>query len=164
MKTFPLSITVSAVALAALLTACTPATSEKEQTPPSPEVIPSQASAALAPAALPLRQTVWGWQYTRQSDAQLASVTPARYTLTFLEEGRLAVTADCNRGGTAYRIQDDRMTFDLIAMTKMLCAADSLDRDFLDGLHAVERYRIDDKTLTLQLRQGSEMVFVPVQP
>ncbi|MDR2016503.1 MAG: META domain-containing protein [Burkholderiales bacterium] len=166
MKTFdfPLSTAVPAAALVALLTACTPATSEKEQTPPPPVASPSQASAVPAPAALPLQQTVWGWQYTRQSGAQLASVTPARYTLTFLEEGRLAVTADCNRGGTAYRIQDNQMTFELIAMTKMLCTADSLDRDFLDGLHAVERYRIDDKTLTLQLRQGGEMVFVPVQP
>jgi heat shock protein HslJ len=166
MKTFDFSLStaVSATALVALLAACTPATSEKEQTPLSPEVIPSQASAAPAPAALPLQQTVWGWQYTRQSGVQLASVTPARYTLTFLEEGRLAVTADCNRGGTAYRIQDDRMTFELIAMTKMLCPADSLDRDFLNGLHAVERYRINDKTLTLQLQQGAEMVFAPVRP
>ncbi|MCL2297987.1 MAG: META domain-containing protein [Proteobacteria bacterium] len=72
--------------------------------------------------------------------------------------------ADCNRGGTVYRIQDDLLTFEPIAMTKVLCPADSLDRNFLDGLRTVERYRIDDKTLTLQLRSGGEMVFAPVQP
>lgn len=76
----------------------------------------------------------------------------------------MSVVADCNRGGSIYRIQGDGLTFEPIAMTKMLCATDSLDRDFLDGLRAVERYRLDDKTLTLQLQQGGEMVFTPVAP
>jgi heat shock protein HslJ len=109
---------------------------------------------------------VWGWQYTLLN-TQLSTLQnggPGRYTLTFLEENRLAIVADCNRGGTVYRVQGDLLTFEPIAMTKMLCPADSLDRDFLDGLHAVERYRIDDKALTLQLRQGGEMVFAPLQP
>ncbi|MDR0769899.1 MAG: META domain-containing protein [Burkholderiales bacterium] len=159
MKTFNLPFLVAV--LTALLTACTPTVTEPASPPAQTG---TEISAAPVPTVLPLEQTVWGWQYTQQSGARLAPAAPARYTLTFREEGRLAVTADCNRGGTVYRIQDDRLTLELIALTKMLCPADSLDRDFLDGLHAVERYRIDDKALTLQLRQGGEMVFAPVQP
>lgn len=165
MKSFPLLSVVFAAALAALLTACTPATTEpapsSSQTGVTADAAPVTNTAIPVPAALPLQQTVWAWQYTRQSGAQLTSATPTRYTLTFREENRLAVVADCNRGGTVYRIQGDLLTFEPIALTKMMCPADSQDRDFLDGLHAVERYRIDDKTLTLQLRQGGEMVFAP---
>ncbi|MDR2173926.1 MAG: META domain-containing protein [Burkholderiales bacterium] len=163
MKTFPFF----AAMLAILLTACAPAATEKA---PASALTPSQAdsitSAALAPppVALPLHKTVWTWQYTRQSGTQLAPVAPAHYTLIFQEENRLSIAADCNRGGTVYRIQDDLLTLDLIAMTKMLCPAGSLDRDFLNGLHAVDRYRIDGRTLTLQLRSGGEMVFTPAQP
>ncbi len=160
MKSFDLIL--SAIVLAGLLSACAPASTEKEPASPAPVAPPTRA--ASAPAALPLQQTVWAWQYTRQSGARLAPATPSRYTLTFREEGRVSVVADCNRGGSIYRIQGDGLTFEPIAMTKMLCATDSLDRDFLDGLRAVERYRLDDKTLTLQLQQGGEMVFTPVAP
>ncbi|MDR0250418.1 MAG: META domain-containing protein [Burkholderiales bacterium] len=166
MKPFPLFAAVSIAVLATLLMACTPASTEKEPTPSSSQADSiSITSAAPVSATLSLQQTLWGWQYTtRQNGAQLVSGAPDRYTLTFREENRLAVVADCNRGGTVYRAQGDLLTFEPIALTKMLCPADSLDRDFLDGLHAVERYRIDDKMLTLQLRQGGEMVFAPMKP
>ncbi|MCL2310245.1 MAG: META domain-containing protein [Proteobacteria bacterium] len=155
-----LDLAFPAVALAVLLTACTPAAVE-ETSPP----LPSQVGSAVpAPVALPLQQTVWAWQYTQLNGVRLAPITPLRYTLTFHEENRVAVVADCNRGGTVYRTQGNQLSFDQIAMTKILCPADSSDRDFFDGLHAVEHYRIDDKTLTLQLRSGGEMVFAPAQP
>jgi len=152
-----------AIALAALLTACAP-TLTTQNTQPAAEPPPAPTVQADSAAPVTLQKTIWGWQNTQQSGAWFAPANPARYTLIFREENRLAVAADCNRGGTVYHLDGDHLTFDLIAMTKMLCPADSLDRDFLDALQAVERYRIDDKTLILQLRQGGKMVFAPIQP
>ncbi|MCL2871679.1 MAG: META domain-containing protein [Betaproteobacteria bacterium] len=152
-----------AIVLAALLTAC--AQTIPQETIAEPAPAPQTQVGNAAPASpVTLQKIVWAWQNTQQSGAWFAPANPARYTLIFREENRVAVAADCNRGGTVYHLDGDRLTFDPIAMTKMLCSADSLDRGFLDALHAVDHYRIDDNTLTLQLRQGGQMVFAPIQP
>jgi heat shock protein HslJ len=167
MKSSGFPTLVFTASLATLLTACAPAVTEKEPTPALPQAAAAPTLAASASAAnsatLPLRQTVWAWQNTQKSGAWFAPAVPARYTLIFREENRLGVVADCNRGGTVYHVEGNRLTFEPIALTKMLCPADSLDRDFLDGLNAVEGYRLGDKTLKLQLRQGGEMLFMPAQ-
>ena len=106
--------------------------------------------------------TLWQWQDTQTGAAPaVATAAPERYTLSFQPGGRANIRADCNRGSASYDVDNARMNFGAIALTRMMCPAGSQDTEFLRALTQVTGYGIDRGDLVLALSGGASMRFRP---
>ena len=115
--------------------------------------------------SLPLG-VVWSWQMTQMSDG--AVIVPdgrERYTLEFRPGGTVSVRADCNRGSATYVRSGSTLGIGPVALTRMACAADTRDAEFLKGLGAVSGHLIrgNDLVLTFKVDSGS-MQFTSSRP
>ncbi len=82
-------------------------------------------------------------------------------SLVFLEEGRLAGNATCNRILGNYKISDRRIDIDSAGTTMMSCpeALMRQERVLLEMLPRVQSYRIDaTNALILETRDGQRIV------
>ncbi len=59
--------------------------------------------------------------------AAIAVPDPARYTLQFLDGGRVSVRADCNTCGGSYVLAGTALSIGTLACTRAFCGAASLD-------------------------------------
>lgn len=135
------------------LVACSAAPSSRSSSlpPVTPIMIPPPMVTAGAPT---LAGPVWQWQAPQAG----ASFAPERYTLQFMDDGRVLVRADCNRGSGRYTADaSGRLTLTPVALTKMGCPAGSLDTAFVRALGEVQAYRIEGEALRLTLRDGGSM-------
>jgi len=132
-------------------------------------VLPGLVNAPPPPMAaedsLPLG-VVWSWQMTQMSDG--AVIVPdgrERYTLEFRPGGTVSVRADCNRGSATYVRSGSTLGIGPVALTRMACAADTRDAEFLKGLGAVSGHLIrgNDLVLTFKVDSGS-MQFTSLRP
>jgi heat shock protein HslJ len=121
---------------------------------------------AMAMEANPLVGVVWQWQNTIMSnDATFTPVDPARYTLTFLLDGKVQAQLDCNTGHGAYTLTGNQLTLGPLASTRKACPTDSLDSVFGQQLSQVGSYLMDGGNLVLLLQVDSgSMVFAPTDP
>ena len=95
----------------------------------------------------------WKWQGTVLHDeSRIEPEDSAQYTLEFKENGSLAVQVDCNRGAGSYHASDGNLNLDIKLLTKVACAPESLDREYLKDLNSVGDYAIEDGALVLKLR------------
>ena len=136
------------VALAAVLAAC--ATSE------GGPILPGAINAPPPPIAAPgdsvLTNTVWTWLGTQRTDgSRIVNDAPERYALMFAPGGKVEVRADCNRGSGSYLVTGNQLSFGPIALTKMMCPADSRDNEFLRELGAVVAQGMSGNDLVLTL-------------
>jgi heat shock protein HslJ len=100
--------------------------------------------------------TTWYWRRTSMNDdAQFVPADPRRYTIQFLEGGRIAVLADCNRGTGTYVLEGRTIEISRLAMTRAACASGSLDSRFLAGLAQAASYSVREGILVLELRVDS---------
>jgi heat shock protein HslJ len=98
----------------------------------------------------------WYWRRTSMNDdAQFVPNDPRRYTVQFVEGGRLAVLADCNRGTGTYTLEGRTIEISRLATTRMACPAGSLDARFLGGLNEVSSYSVQAGILLLELKHHS---------
>lgn len=74
---------------------------------------------------------------------------PAEYTLRFDSDGRVAVRADCNRGGGSWTTDGATLTFGPLAMTRAMCPPGSLHDRFVAELAHVRSYRLEEGRLLL---------------
>ncbi len=122
----------------------TPAVEQPTAEPPSAET------------ATGLTGVVWQWTEF-QDTAELNNLivpNPANYTLQFNEDGSLNLVADCNTGSTTYVLDGNVLTINMntIAITRAMCAEDSLDTQFLAFLNDVRTMVItEDGQLVLNL-------------
>lgn len=122
------------------------------------------AGGAVALSPFPLVGTVWAWHATMRDDGIRAAVeSPERYTIELLPDGAVRVQADCNRGGGRYEAADVDLRFGPIATTKRGCPAGSRDREFLEALSRIDRYRFEGIELVLASADGPRtMRFQPL--
>ncbi len=87
----------------------------------------------------------------------------ATYDLTFLEEGRAAITADCNRGsGTWNSASPGQLEFGPIAATRAMCPPGSFSDSYLAQFEWARTYVIEDDHLFLAtMADGSILEFAP---
>ena len=87
-----------------------------------------------------------------------------KYRLTFGDDGRVMVVADCNRGTGSYTSQSaGQLTFGPIATTKMACPEGSIDGIFLAQFEWVRSYVLENGNLYLAtMADGSIIEFEPV--
>lgn len=81
---------------------------------------------------------------------------PAKYTVTFGDDGRAAFQVDCNRGSSTWQFSSaapdsGSLTFGPIALTRMFCPQPSADTQVAAALGRVRSYLIQDGKLHLSL-------------
>ena len=109
----------------------------------------SRGSLTLHPA---LTAVVWEWrEFMGMDDSLLAPDDPAKYTLEFLEDGKLAVRADCNRATGTYTGDGASLELNAGAMTRAMCPPDSLSDRFVRDLGDVRSHVFRDGNLYLAL-------------
>jgi heat shock protein HslJ len=102
--------------------------------------------------AASLTGVVWQWQVFRGGDnTEVAPDDPSRYAVQFMDDGTVAVLADCNRGRGIYTAEDGRIVITQIATTRMACPAGSLDTEFLRYLEGAVTYTFREGKLYLDL-------------
>ncbi len=107
------------------------------------------------------------WQLVRFAGADGARPDdPQRYTIAFGADGRVAVRADCNRGGGTWsQPATGQVALGPIATTRMGCPPGSQGDRFLRDLGSGGAYRISDGTLELASGPGgSGLLLQPAQP
>jgi len=99
---------------------------------------------------------VWYWQGSWMGDgSQIVPDDPARYTVQFSRDGRVAVRADCNRGAGTYERRGQALTVSVRAQTLAACRSGSLERRYLTQLNAVDRLSWPGDLLVLGLKDDS---------
>jgi heat shock protein HslJ len=80
----------------------------------------------------------------------------ANYTITFEDDGKAAIKADCNTVAAEYTTgADNAITITLGAGTLMACPEGSMDQQFTMALSTATRYEISGSTLKLTNPNGS---------
>jgi len=114
----------------------------------------------IAPDSNDLVGAVWLWQGTQQGGAPAVAPQGAdRYTLAFQGGGRVNLRADCNRGTGPYEINGATMKMGPFALTKMMCAEGSRDREFLLDLERAATFGVARGQLAVTLANGNVMRF-----
>lgn len=122
------------------------------------------AGCASASASDPLTGTTW--QLTSiesMAPAEQAGTDigdPAKYTVSFGEDGHAAFQVDCNRGNSTWQAEpaaadSGSLTFGPIATTRMFCPQPSADAQVTAALSRVRSYLISDGQLHLSLEADS---------
>jgi para-nitrobenzyl esterase len=110
-------------------------------------------------------EATWEWVSFITPVEQIVTDAPERYTIRFERAGRLAVRADCNRGGAPYSVPADRrITFQPIALTRMMCPSGSLSDRFARELGRATSYFLRDGELYLELPVDSGTLRFRRQP
>lgn len=154
-----------ALVFAASGAGCATGTTAVPATPAGPASAPA---ASPRPAAAPaLIGTTWAWRTTIMSDDQrFEPATPARYTVTFGADGRMAVQADCNRGSGGYELDEAqrRIRTSPLAVTRALCPAGTLDTVFAQQLSRIQGWLFQGPELVLTLSYDSGSMFFEAAP
>jgi len=155
-----LASTVATLAFAATIVGCATGTGAVPAKPADQATAPA---ASPRPAAAPaLIGTTWAWQKTIMSDdKRFAPGAPARYTVTFGADGRMAVQADCNRGAGGYELDEAqrRIRTGPMALTRAMCPEGSLDTVFAQQLSRIQGWLFEGPGLVLTLDYDSGSMF-----
>ena len=99
-----------------------------------------------------LTAVVWEWREFRGGDdSVVAPDHPEHYTLTFLDDGKLAVRADCNRASGDFTVDGSSLELNAAAMTRAMCSPKSLSERFVRDLGDVRSHVFRDGNLYLAL-------------
>ena len=99
-----------------------------------------------------LTGVVWEWQGFQGGDgSEVVPDDPARYTILFLQDGSVAVQADCNRGTGSYTVDGSQIAIDEIVTTLIGCPSGSLGPQFLGYLAEAVSFVVRDGGLHLSL-------------
>ena len=125
---------------------------------PAPAAAPTKAPApAVAPTAAPakgatqLTNTLWKW--VRFIDPVEASdvPNPDKYTVVFRTDGKVEITADCNKVGGTYKAVGSRIQIQLGPSTMAACPPGSLSDQFIKNLGFATLYFMEDGYLYLEM-------------
>lgn len=94
------------------------------------------------------------WQWYAYSDPVVGQTdvpNPAAYTITFNEDGTLALLADCNSGGGVYTLNGSNINIGITQLTSAACPPGSLGNRFASLLNDVTLYSFLSGDLLLEL-------------
>ena len=99
-----------------------------------------------------LTAVVWEWQeFVGGDGAVVTPDDPAHYAITFLDEGKVAIQADCNRAFGSWSADDARIDITVGGVTKMACPEGSQMDRFLRDLDDAGSHVFRDGHLFLAL-------------
>ncbi len=136
--------------------------------PAAEPVVPTEvpAGASVAPAAPEFVGATWNWEeFIDNAGGQTVKVAdPASYTVTFAEDGTVAMKADCNQAAGTFTLDGSNLTVTVGPVTLAMCSAESLGEQFLVNLTSVATAAVQDGKLLLELMaDGGTMVFAPAK-
>ena len=99
--------------------------------------------------------TTWQWESTITPVEKITVPAPERYTIFLQADGKAQMRFDCNRGGGGFNISPGKLSFGPLMSSRMACAPDSLDSDFIRDLQRVASFFVDNGTLYLELPYDS---------
>lgn len=151
------------VSESAVVTATTTISATQVVTAPA-EAAATPAEAAAGPTeaqvmgANPLVGVVWEWAALLKTRPAVQSVVPdpASYTLSFSDDGQVAIKADCNNATGTYTLADDQVVITVGGVTRAACPPGSLGDLMLTSLSKVGSYMIDGGDLVLRLAGGGD--------
>lgn len=123
---------------------------------------PATPTADQVMGANPLVGVVWEWAALLKTKPASQSVVPdpASYALSFADDGKMVIKADCNNAMGTYTLADDQLTITVGGVTRMACPPGSLGDLMLNSLAKVGSYMIDSGDLVLRLPDsGDSMLF-----
>jgi heat shock protein HslJ len=95
---------------------------------------------------------VWEWQeFAGGNDEIIRTENPADYTLTFLDDDKLAIQADCNRAMGTYEAEGPTLDLRVGGVTRVMCPPGSLMAGFLRDLGEVSSHVFREGHLYLAL-------------
>jgi len=105
-------------------------------------------------------ERTWQWESTQTVVEKISPKDPSRYTIRLKGEDRLQARFDCNSGGGSYQISAGKLSFGPMFATRMACAPESLDMQFMRDLGRVDSFYVEGDRLYLQLNEnGGRMRF-----
>ncbi len=102
------------------------------------------------------------WQWVSFTDPLEAYEveSPESYTLTFNEDGTVAIVADCNNASGSYTDEDGALTIEIGPMTVAACAPDSRSDEYVGLLGSAARYFFEQGFFYIDLfADGGTMAF-----
>jgi heat shock protein HslJ len=102
----------------------------------------------------------WAWQYTRSADDH--RVTPKKvgdYTLLLDQNNAVSLKVDCNRARGTYKLEGNRLQFDIGIMTRAMCPDPEMDNSFVSDINKIENYSIENGLLILTLKNKEGVMF-----
>ena len=119
---------------------------------PAKPVTPTVAPAAAAPAAkAQLTNTLWKW-VRFVSPVEVKEIDNSdKYTVVFQTDGKVNITADCNKVSGTYKTVGSRIQIQLGPSTMAACPPGSLSDQFLIGLGGAALYFMDDGNLFIEM-------------
>ena len=99
----------------------------------------------------------WRLRSIQQADQAVTTVPePARFTVRFEADGRLAVRADCNSCGGPYRLDEDVLSTGPLACTRAFCITTApLDTVFVTLLDGASTVHVSGDRLTVSSSRGT---------
>jgi|KBSMisStaDraftv2_1062788.scaffolds.fasta_scaffold758794_1 heat shock protein HslJ len=92
---------------------------------------------------------------TRADSTTVSVAEPDRFTVQFLDDNRIAVRADCNRGAGSFSANGNAVTVGPMAVTKAYCGSDSIDNEFLSLLEGTNVATVSSTSVVLTSARGS---------
>jgi heat shock protein HslJ len=115
-------------------------------------VLIATSAQAVPPMPPELARTTWRWVSLTTPEETLSIAEPERYILRFLDSGRVALRADCNRGaGSVVFPEPGAIRFGALAITRAMCQAGSLGDRFAREVGRAMRWAVHGGELRLEI-------------
>lgn len=121
---------------------------EATQPPPTTDPMPSDSLVGVP----------WQWAST---DGQ-ETPNPQNYIVEFMDDGMVAVKADCNNASGSYTIAAQNITIMMGPMTMAACPEGSLSDQFVANLGQVRTWQVENGTMSLGMEGAGTMQFTAV--
>jgi C-terminal processing protease CtpA/Prc len=122
------------------------------------------AEASAGRTAERLTATTWRWSATLDASQQVSAIdAPGDYTISFAEDGSIAITADCNQASGTYTRDGAALTISLGPTTAAECGPESRSAELLAYLGTVNGSAFDNDNLFLLL-QNSDLLALQFEP
>ncbi|MBE9060393.1 YbaY family lipoprotein [cf. Phormidesmis sp. LEGE 11477] len=107
--------------------------------------------------------TVWQLEQIRyNNDTQVVTDNPSNYTIEFMDDGQLAIGADCNQAMGSFTEDSSSLSVELGPTTLAACGPESVASDYLQGLQNAVIYFFQDGKLFIDLQADTgTMQFSP---
>ena len=140
---------------------------------PSEEATPTESPDSQVPAEAGPPLTVdqltgilWQWQDLLETEPAAQSVVPnpEDYNIVFLDDGAMAIQADCNNVSASYLLDSGQLRIILGPSTMAFCGEESLDAQFLNLLSKTTSGSVEEDRLKLYTSEGATMGFNDAGP
>jgi len=158
------AVTATATALPTPTRTVTPTRTITPTLAASPVPTPTPTPVAIRPTGQ-ITNILWQWTRFVTPLETIEIQNPARYAVVFKPDGKVEITADCNKATGMYRLEGARLQVQVGATMRAACGPGSLSNQFLDSLAAAVLHFLDGDALYVELRaDGGIMKFANAGP